>query len=79
MFSMRASSYAVLLLIASAIPAVTQRRVDLRNNYERLVCVVPLIGAGTPEDPLRPIVRACAQTGPARFARGHLCLLFPTQ
>ncbi len=28
---------------------------DLRNTYERVLCVVPLIGAGTPDDPRRPM------------------------
>jgi hypothetical protein len=42
----------VLLLLASAVPA--QRRVDPKNTYQRVICVVPLIGAGTAQDPKRP-------------------------
>ena len=31
-----------------------QRRVDPRNTYNRILCVVPLVGQGTPADPKRP-------------------------
>ena len=31
-----------------------QRRVDPRNTYNRVICVVPLTGSGTPADPRRP-------------------------
>ena len=31
-----------------------QRRVDPRNMYDRLICVVPMVGSGTAEDPKRP-------------------------
>ncbi|MCX6622803.1 MAG: hypothetical protein NTY38_17405 [Acidobacteria bacterium] len=37
------------------IPAVPQRRVDPRNMYERLVAIVPMTGAGTFNDPRRPM------------------------
>jgi len=30
------------------------QRVDPRNMYERLLCVVPVIGSGTADDPRRP-------------------------
>jgi len=36
-------------------PLLAQPRVDARNTHERLICVVPMIGAGTPEDPRRPL------------------------
>ncbi|MCC6540261.1 MAG: hypothetical protein IT162_22125 [Bryobacterales bacterium] len=32
-----------------------QRRVDERNQGERIYAVVPLVGAGTPQDPKRPL------------------------
>jgi len=32
-----------------------QPRVDPRNTYERILAVVPVIGTGTPEDPIRPM------------------------
>ena len=35
-------------------PIWSQKRVDTRNTYERLLCVVPMVGAGTYEDPRRP-------------------------
>ncbi|MGH9428437.1 MAG: hypothetical protein ACRD2L_19295, partial [Terriglobia bacterium] len=34
--------------------AVAQQRADGRLGYERLVAVVPMVGAGTFEDPRRP-------------------------
>ena len=40
------------LFFASALPA--QQAVDPRNRYERLICIVPMIGSGTYEDPRRP-------------------------
>lgn len=44
----------ILLLIAVS-QTVAQQRVALRNTYERMVCVVPMVGAGTPADPRRPL------------------------
>ncbi len=41
-----------LLVFASLVYA--QHRVDSRNTYQRVVCVVPIVGAGTPQDPKRP-------------------------
>lgn len=32
-----------------------QPRVDSRNSYERILVVLPLIGAGTNDDPVRPM------------------------
>jgi hypothetical protein len=42
---------AALFLCASL---VAQQRVDPRNMYERALCIVPMVGAGTQEDPRRP-------------------------
>jgi len=41
----------ILLMVALS---TAQRRVDPRFSYNRLVCVVPLVGAGTTSDPKRP-------------------------
>jgi len=35
-------------------PLIAQHRVDPRNMYERALCIVPIVGAGTPDDPRRP-------------------------
>jgi len=45
-----------LLLAALALTAVVcaQRRVDPRNMYHRVICVVPYVGQGTESDPRRP-------------------------
>ena len=32
-----------------------QHRVDPRNTYNRVICVVPFVGKGTPADPKRPM------------------------
>ncbi len=37
-----------------AIPLLSQMRLDSRRSYERVLCVVPMVGAGTAEDPRRP-------------------------
>lgn len=41
-----------LLVLASVVCA--QRRVDPRNMYHRVICVVPYVGEGTQNDPRRP-------------------------
>jgi len=40
------------LVLAAVVSA--QRRVDPRNTYNRVICVVPMVGKGTPDDPRRP-------------------------
>jgi hypothetical protein len=40
------------LLLGSILSA--QHRVDPQNSYSRLICVVPLVGTGSPADPKRP-------------------------
>ena len=40
-----------ILCFAAALPA--QRRVDPRYSYHRVIAVVPLVGSGTPADPIR--------------------------
>jgi hypothetical protein len=49
------------LFVSLVVNTVAQQRVNLRNTYERLLCVVPMVGAGTYEDPRRP---KYAPTGP---------------
>jgi hypothetical protein len=39
-------------LLAAALPA--QHRVDPRNTYNRILCIVPIVGSGTWDDPKRP-------------------------
>ncbi len=53
---MRLLRIAGLLLIAASVTALfAEHKVQTRNLYERLICVVPMVGAGTPEDPRRPL------------------------
>ena len=55
---------AILLAVATCLPA--QHNVDTRQLYERLYCVVPMIGAGTWADPKRPMYAPSpAQMNPA--------------
>src|SRR5439155_24045014 len=44
--------FAGLLMLAGI--AHPQRRVDPKNTYHRVICVVDLIGKGTADDPKRP-------------------------
>ena len=44
---------AILLAVVTCLPA--QHKVDTRQLYERLYCVVPMIGTGTWADPKRPL------------------------
>src|SRR5579883_817642 len=43
-----------VLLSPSLLPAQV-RSVSPRNLHERILCIVPMIGAGTPKDPRRPL------------------------
>jgi hypothetical protein len=46
---------AVLGCLYAVVPPVDgQPRVDARNSYERVLAVVPPIGSGTHDDPIRP-------------------------
>ena len=45
----------ITLLLALLFPASAQHKVDLRNTYDRILAIVPMIGAGTPADPRRPL------------------------
>jgi hypothetical protein len=45
----------LVCLYAMAATASAQPRVDPRNSYERVLAVVPLIGSGTHDDPIRPM------------------------
>ena len=42
-----------ILLLTGFVSA--QHRVDPRNSYYRVICIVPMVGTGTPADPKRPM------------------------
>ena len=44
----------LVAVVCLCAPLCAQHRVDPRNMYERAMCVVPIVGAGTPDDPRRP-------------------------
>ncbi len=47
----------VRLLLATLflwVPLSAQQRVNPGNIYERVLCVVPMVGSGTADDPMRP-------------------------
>ncbi|MFN7919434.1 MAG: hypothetical protein U0Q16_05015 [Bryobacteraceae bacterium] len=46
--------FTILSLIA-ALPVLAQPRVSRENQFERVVAVVPYVGAGTKDDPRRPL------------------------
>jgi hypothetical protein len=54
--SVRASNiqYLAVGLLVFASLGYAQHRVDSQNTYSRVICVVPLVGSGTPADPKRP-------------------------
>jgi len=41
-------------VLALSCLASAQRRIDPRNTHERIICIVPVVGAGTRQDPKRP-------------------------
>lgn len=45
----------IVALFLSIPPLFAQHKVDARNIHERLICVVPMVGRGTPDDPRRPM------------------------
>jgi hypothetical protein len=44
----------IFLLLFLSAAALSQRRVDPKKTYHRILCVTPLIGSGTATDPVRP-------------------------
>jgi hypothetical protein len=47
-----------ILALIGALPCgvfAQQHKVDLQHMYERVLCVVPMVGAGTYDDPRRPM------------------------
>jgi len=50
-----AYSTCVLILGALTPVALAQHKVDPRNTYERVLCIVPIVGTGTMADPRRPL------------------------
>ena len=65
------------LVCSSALYA--QQKVDPRNRYERIVCIVPMIGSGTYEDPRRPAYVPTdseqAQTPPGQGLLGYSSII----
>jgi len=43
----------VVLLVTSCL-GLAQHKVDPKNTYSRVICIVPMVGKGTPADPRRP-------------------------
>lgn len=60
-----------LLVLAGLLSA--QHRVDPRNIYNRIICVVPFVGRGTPADPKRPLY---APWPPSQDPNGILAFSF---
>jgi hypothetical protein len=51
----KACSICVCVLLGFVTAVFAQQRVNPRNIHERIWCVVPMVGSGTPEDPRRPL------------------------
>ncbi len=41
--------------MSAASPVRAQQPVSLRNTHERILCIVPMVGRGTEDDPRRPL------------------------
>ena len=61
----------LLLYLLASLPAWPQHRVNERNSYHRVICVVPMIGSGTWDDPKRPMFAPTA----AQMGRGKSGIL----
>ena len=66
------------LLFAAVHPCWSQRRVDPRNSYERILAVVPMVGAGTFADPKRPLFAPVPSTQPSGDRSGIIAFNFVT-
>jgi len=55
--------FLLTLCLASAVLSA-QKKIDPHNTYHRLLCVVPMIGAGTKADPRRPEYIPLPHAGP---------------
>src|SRR5258708_21474215 len=63
---MKRLAWSLTLVLCLVCNALGQHSVDPRSLYERLYCVVPMIGAGTWADPKRPMYAPSpAQMNPA--------------
>jgi hypothetical protein len=54
----------VISVVISGTGLVAQRRVDPKYTYNRVICVVPITGAGTAADPKRPQYAPLPRTSP---------------
>ncbi len=45
---------ALTLFMSVSLSLAAQHRVDPRNRYVRVLAIVPMVGSGTPDDPMRP-------------------------
>ena len=54
------ATVALLCCLAASSPAPGQSAVQSRHRYERVWCIVPLTGQGTPADPKRPMFTQAA-------------------
>ena len=62
---MKQFAWSLTVVLCLVCNALGQRSVDPRNLHKRLLCVVPMIGAGTWTDPKRPMYApAPAQMNP---------------
>lgn len=62
---MRLRFPALALFLLLPVLFAQHRKVDMRNTHYRLICVVPIIGKGTPADPFRPEYAPLPSAAPA--------------
>src|SRR5713226_5098147 len=63
---------AITLTFAFNSALFSQQRVDSRNTYSRLLCVVPMVGKGTWSDPKRPMYAPLPGAAPSTSRSGIL-------
>src|ERR1700730_13316811 len=64
--------FVVGLLVLTGV-VCAQRRLDPRNTYQRIVCVVPMVGKGLPADPKQP---QAAPWPPSQDPKGIVAFFF---
>ncbi len=56
-FRFRFANALVCLVLGVAPPLLdAQKAVDAENSFERIICIMPLTGTGTYNDPIRPVL-----------------------
>jgi hypothetical protein len=69
---------ALTLFVSLCVPLAAQQRVSLFNRYERVMAIVPMTGAGTLDDPMRPLYAPAPKDMNPSASTGILAFTFVT-